>query len=117
VAQIDELVGALQIDCGWEHVTASTYAGDASRVDAVEEEAVAARVAGLDVHVTSDVPLPFAVASAVCLEDQRQLDAVRNVRGLAAAVDGDGSRVFESTAAPMSRRARRAASSRSTAWP
>jgi len=38
------------------------------------------------------------VRRAACLADQGQLDPVRYVRGLAAAVDGDGSRVFESTA-------------------
>ena len=49
-------------------------------------------------QLTTVVPLPFAVAQAVCLRDQGQLDPVRYVRGLAAAVDGDGSRVFESSA-------------------
>jgi len=98
VARIEELVRDEHIECGWERVTAYTYAADDEQVDAVEQEAAAARAAGLDVHTTTDVPLPFAAPRAVALADQGQLDPVRYVRGLAAAVEGDGSRIFESTA-------------------
>ena len=98
VARIDELVRDERIDCAWERVAAYTYAADDSQVDAVEQEAAAAREAGIDVVTTDRVALPFDVPLAACLADQGQLDPVRYVRGLAAAVDGDGSRVFESTA-------------------
>ena len=98
VARIGELVGEEGIDCGWERADAYTYAADEEQVDAVVREAHIALAAGLDVHLTNAVPLPFSVAQAVTLPDQGQLDPVRYVRGLAAAVDGDGSRVFESTA-------------------
>ena len=98
VARIDELVREERIDCGWERVAAYTYAADEQQIDAVVHEAHVALAAGLDVQLTTAVPLPFAVAQAVCLPGQGQLDPVRYVRGLAAAVDGDGSRVFESTA-------------------
>lgn len=98
VARIDELVRDERIDCGWERAAAYTYAADDPQIDAVEQEAAAARAAGLDARTTTRVALPFDVPLAVCLHDQGQLDPVRYVRGLAAAVDGDGSRVFESTA-------------------
>ena len=98
VARIDELVRDERIDCGWERVAAYTYAADDSQVDAVKQEAEAARSAGLDADCTTQVALPFSVPLAVCLHDQGQLDPVRYVRGLAAAVQGDGSRIFESTA-------------------
>ena len=98
VARIDELVRDERIDRGWERVAAYTYAADDSQVDAVKQEAEAARSAGLDADCTTQVALPFSVPLAVCLHDQGQLDPVRYVRGLAAAVQGDGSRIFESTA-------------------
>ncbi|MBA3746772.1 MAG: FAD-dependent oxidoreductase [Solirubrobacterales bacterium] len=98
LARVDELVREEGIDCGWERADAFTYAAGADQIDAVEQEADVARAAGLDVQLTTAVPLPFAVAQAVCLRDQGQMDPVRYVRALAAAVDGDGSRVFESTA-------------------
>jgi len=98
VARIEALVREERIDCGWERADAYTYAAGEEQVDAVTREAHVALAAGLDVQLTTAVPLPYAVAQAVCLRDQGQLDPVRYVRGLAAAVDGDGSRVFESTA-------------------
>jgi len=98
VERIDELVAQEGIDCGWERADAYTYAASEDQVDAVVQEAHVALAAGLDVRLTNDVPLPFSVAQAVCLPGQGQMDPVRYVRGLAAAVEGDGSRVFESTA-------------------
>jgi len=98
VARIDELVHEEQLDCSWERVAAYTYAADAQQADAVDQEAGAARAAGLDVRMPSRVALPFDVVRTLALDDQGQLDPVRYVRGLAAAVDGDGSHVFESTA-------------------
>ena len=98
VARIDETVREEAIDCGWERAAAYTYAAEEGQVDPVLQEAHIALAAGLDVRLTTAVPLPFGVAQAVCLGEQGQLDPVRYVRGLAAAVDGDGSHVFESTA-------------------
>jgi glycine/D-amino acid oxidase-like deaminating enzyme/nitrite reductase/ring-hydroxylating ferredoxin subunit len=47
-----------------------------------------------------DAPdVPYLVHGAVRLAEQVQIHPVRYVQGLAAAVDGDGSRVFESTRA------------------
>ena len=98
VERIDELVRDERLDCAWERVRAYTYAADDQQVAAVDREADMARAAGLDARTTTDVPLPFAAPLGVCLKDQGQLDPVRYVRGLAAAVHGDGSKVFESTA-------------------
>ena len=98
VASIDELVRDEHIDCGWERVAAYTYAAGDDDVEAIEAEADAALRAGLTVRIDDVTPLPFGVSRAVCLQDQGQLDPVRYVRALAAAVDGDGSAVFESTA-------------------
>ena len=98
VERIDALVREEQIDCSWERVADYTYAADESQVDAVEQQADAAREAGLDAALVDDPPLPFGVRCAACVERQGQFDPVRYVRGLAAKVDGDGSRIYESTA-------------------
>ena len=45
------------------------------------------------------MPLPFAVKGAVRFDDQAQIHALRYVQGLARAVDGDGSFVFEDSPA------------------
>ena len=95
--RIAALVAEERLDCAWERLPAFTYAATDEQVAAVEREADAAREAGLDVELTDDVPLPFAVPAAVRLDGQAQFQPARYVRGLAARVAGDGSHVFEHT--------------------
>jgi glycine/D-amino acid oxidase-like deaminating enzyme/nitrite reductase/ring-hydroxylating ferredoxin subunit len=83
------------IDCDLARRDAFTYAADDTERDAVEREADAARAAGLPVELTADVDLPYPVAGAVRLAGQVELHPVRYARGLAGAIDGDGSRVLE----------------------
>ena len=71
------------------------YAAADDELDAVEQEAEAARRAGLAVRQAEDAGLPFPVAGAVELAEQIRFQPLRYARGLAAAVDGDGSFVFE----------------------
>ena len=92
---VERIIAEEGIDCAWERLAAYTYAAEPGQVDAVQHEAEAALAAGLPVTTTSETPLPFAVPLAVRLDDQAQFHPVRYVDGLAAAVDGDGSHVFE----------------------
>jgi glycine/D-amino acid oxidase-like deaminating enzyme/nitrite reductase/ring-hydroxylating ferredoxin subunit len=89
------LAAEVGIDCDLHRRPAFTIAADASELSAVEREADAARAAGIAVTVTEDVDLPYPVAGALRLDDQLEFHPVRYVRGLADAVDGDGSLVFE----------------------
>jgi glycine/D-amino acid oxidase-like deaminating enzyme/nitrite reductase/ring-hydroxylating ferredoxin subunit len=88
-----------RIGCDLERRPAYTYASQASERSAVEGEADAAAAAGLPVELTDGPDLPYARHGAVRLADQVQMHPVRYVQGLAAAVDGDGSTVFEGTRA------------------
>jgi glycine/D-amino acid oxidase-like deaminating enzyme/nitrite reductase/ring-hydroxylating ferredoxin subunit len=96
-----ELIASLaaegNVSCELERRPAFTYAADESEREAVSKEADAAREAGLPVELVEDIDLPFAVAAAVRLDDQIQFHPVHYVRGLAAAVQGDGSSVLERT--------------------
>lgn len=94
---IDALVAAERIDCAWERLPAYTYAAGDEQVAAVEREAGAARAAGLDVELTDEVPLPFAVPAAVRLDGQGQFDPVRYARALARLVADGGGVVAERT--------------------
>jgi glycine/D-amino acid oxidase-like deaminating enzyme/nitrite reductase/ring-hydroxylating ferredoxin subunit len=93
------MAGEEAIDCDLERRPACTYAAEESERSDVEREAEAAAAAGLAVEVGDAPGLPFGVHAAVQLEDQVQLHPVRYARGLAAAMDGDGSSVFERTRA------------------
>ena len=87
------------IVCDLERRPALTYAASDQERTTVEEEHAAAAEAGLPVRLVDDVDVPYRVHGAVRLDDQLQLHPVRYVRGLAAAVHGDGSVVHEHTRA------------------
>jgi glycine/D-amino acid oxidase-like deaminating enzyme/nitrite reductase/ring-hydroxylating ferredoxin subunit len=95
VERVAEIASEEGIDCELERRPAFTYAADESERKSVERELEAARLAGLPVEWVDGPDLPFAVNGAVRLRDQLQLHPVRYVQGIAAAVDGGGSHVFE----------------------
>ncbi|WP_112269702.1 FAD-dependent oxidoreductase [Lentzea terrae] len=95
VQQVADLVELEGISCDLRRAPAVTYAYTESEVPAVDHELITARQAGLPVRATTDVDLPFEVHAAVRLDDQLALHPVKYLRGLADAVDGDGSLVCE----------------------
>jgi glycine/D-amino acid oxidase-like deaminating enzyme/nitrite reductase/ring-hydroxylating ferredoxin subunit len=94
VETVAEIVEREGIDCDLRRRPAVTYAIDESERSSVAAEFEAAGRAGLKV-VQESPDLPFPVYGAVRLDDQLSVHPVRYLRGLAAAVDGDGSRIFE----------------------
>jgi glycine/D-amino acid oxidase-like deaminating enzyme/nitrite reductase/ring-hydroxylating ferredoxin subunit len=95
VEQVATLAGELGIDCDLARRPALTYAAEESDMDSVTAEHEAAAAAGLPTELVEDAGLPYPVAGAVRLAEQVELHPVRYVRGLADAVDGDGSVVLE----------------------
>ena len=95
VEQVARLTDELGIDCDLARRPAFTYAAGESDVGSVKAEHEAARAAGLPAELVEDAGLPYPVAGAVRLADQLELHPVRYVRGLAAAIEGDGSVVLE----------------------
>jgi len=100
---IEARAGERDVACGLERLPASTYVTDPERVGSIDDEAEAARLAGLPVEVVDDDPdLPFATARAVRLADQLQVDPRAWVADLAAEVAAqpgcavhEGSRVVD----------------------
>jgi len=97
VERVAALAAAERIDCDLNRRAAFTYAADESELRSVEKEADAARSAGLPAELTDVTDLPYPVAGAVRLDEQVEFHPVRYVRGLAKAIEGDGSFVFEGT--------------------
>jgi glycine/D-amino acid oxidase-like deaminating enzyme/nitrite reductase/ring-hydroxylating ferredoxin subunit len=95
VERLAALAGEEGIECDLERRPAFTYAAEPGERASVEQEATAAGAAGLPVRLVDGPDLPYEVHGAVRLDDQVQIHPVRYVRGLAAAVAGGGSRVFE----------------------
>jgi glycine/D-amino acid oxidase-like deaminating enzyme/nitrite reductase/ring-hydroxylating ferredoxin subunit len=97
VGLIETLAREERIDCDLHRRDAFTFAAKDSERGSVESEAEAAREAGLRAELVEDADLPFETAGAVRLPDQIEFHPVKYTRGLAAAVHGDGSHVFENT--------------------
>jgi glycine/D-amino acid oxidase-like deaminating enzyme len=101
-AAIEHVAGTVEgeaIDCGFRRVSNYTYAESERTLELVREEAALAGRLGLPASFTAEVPLPFAVKGAVRFDNQAQIHALRYVQGLARAVAGDGSFVFEESPA------------------
>lgn len=77
--------------------TAFSYANGAHGTSALREEFDAARTAGLDVHWSDTVELPFPVAGAVQLDGQAQFDAVNVLDALLGEFSRRGGKVYENT--------------------
>jgi glycine/D-amino acid oxidase-like deaminating enzyme/nitrite reductase/ring-hydroxylating ferredoxin subunit len=99
VELVDRLAREEGIECALDRRPAFTYALDEDERPAVERELDAAASAGLAVKHSDGAELPFATGGAVSLAGQLQLQPVDYVQGLARAVDGDGSHVFEESRA------------------
>ena len=95
VEKLAAIVAEEGIDCDLERRPAATYAASADQTKAVEQEFDVARAAGLQVEWTNELDLPYPVAGAVRLDDQVQIQPVKYAQGLARAIDGDGSAIFE----------------------
>lgn len=99
VEHIARNVAAEGIDCGFRRLSNFTYAESDEALELVRAEAALTIKLGLPATFTTDVPLPFEVKGAVRFDGQAQIHSVRYLQGLARAVQGGGSHVFENSLA------------------
>lgn len=104
MATVAALVERHGIECDLERRPAYTYTVDPGKVDAITAEVRAAQEIGLVAEFTTDTDLPYAVEAAIRIEDQAQFHPRKYCLGLARAVDGGGSNVFERTPRLVGRR-------------
>lgn len=97
--RVAELIERHQIECDFARAPNFTYAESEEHLDAVKQEAELTHKLGLPASFTKEVDLPYPVAGAVRFENQARFNATKYLRGLAEAVNGDGSYVFEETRA------------------
>lgn len=98
VERVASIVAAESIECDLERRPAYTYAATDSERSSVEQEHERAASASLPI-AAAEPDLPYRTHGAIRLDDQLQFHPVRYVQGLAAAVNGEGSRVFEGSRA------------------
>ena len=99
IEKVATLVEDLRIDCDFDRRPSYVYTEDPRYVRQIEQEAEAARQAGLPATYTTETDLPFEVRAAVRFDRQAQFHPRRYCLALADAVAGGGSHIFECTRA------------------
>ncbi|MGI8808253.1 MAG: FAD-dependent oxidoreductase [Acidimicrobiales bacterium] len=99
MATVADLAVRHGIDCDLERRPAYTYTTDPAMVDKIRAEVSAAQRLGLPAAFTTETDLPYPVEAAIRVDDQGQFHPRQYCLGLARAVDGAGSGVFERTRA------------------
>jgi glycine/D-amino acid oxidase-like deaminating enzyme/nitrite reductase/ring-hydroxylating ferredoxin subunit len=99
VERVAQLVAEDGIDCDFERKANYVYAETGDEVASLRAEAEAAKRTGLDASFVEEPPLPYETAGAVRLENQAQFHPRKYLLALAETIPGDGSHLFEETAA------------------
>lgn len=99
IAEIEKIIKAEKIDCGWERADNYVYTAQRDRLRQFKDEAKAAAHLGLPASFQTTSPLPFKITAAVKFTGQAHFSAQKYINGLAKAVNGRGSYVFEKTQA------------------
>lgn len=94
---IESLASTLGIDCEFQRVPAFRWTESPSHVAGLEDEAQRYRQAGIEVRQLEALPFPAFAVAALRFEQQAVFQPLRYLEGLAQAVMGDGSHVFERT--------------------
>jgi glycine/D-amino acid oxidase-like deaminating enzyme/nitrite reductase/ring-hydroxylating ferredoxin subunit len=99
MATVADLAARHGIDCELERRPAYTYTTDTQMVDKVRAEVSAAQRLGLQAEFTTETDLPYPVEAAIRVADQNQFHPRKYCVGLARAIDGAGSAIYEGTRA------------------
>lgn len=95
IAEIARQVKELEIDCDFHRGEAHVYSTDVEKLDRIENEVDAARSLGILASFQRDTELPYPIAGAVRFNNQAMFHPRKYSLGLANAIDGDGSHIFE----------------------
>ncbi|PSO43173.1 FAD-dependent oxidoreductase [Candidatus Saccharibacteria bacterium QS_5_54_17] len=99
VEQVASIIEKEQIECDWQRDDNYIFTDDGKKVGTLTQEAKVAADLGLPATLESDSPLPFKTKVALRFANQGKFHAQKYLSGLAEAVNGDGSFVFENSKA------------------
>jgi glycine/D-amino acid oxidase-like deaminating enzyme len=95
VEQVESIVKREKISCDWERQDNYVYTTSREQVKQFKQEAKVAAQLGMPASFETTSPLPFAISAAVRFSQQGRMHSQRYLMGLAAAIQGDGSYIFE----------------------
>ena len=99
IAQIERIINKERIGCDWQRDDSYVFTEDPKDVHQFKREAEAAKRLGLPARFTTSTDLPFAVAGAVQFGHQAKFHVRKFLLGLAKAVQGNGSHIYEQSKA------------------
>jgi glycine/D-amino acid oxidase-like deaminating enzyme len=99
IVQIETIIKNEKIDCNWRREDNYVYTEKPEEIKKLQQEADDAARLGLPATYESTTPLPYEVQGAVKFANQATFHIGKYLQGLARAVHGNGSFVFEHTKA------------------
>ena len=97
IEQIARIAGSLSVDCDFERKASYLFSRPGTRAKDIEQEHEAASRLGLPASLVDNAPISVPVASALRFDNQAQFHPRKYLLAVAAAVDGDGSFIFENS--------------------
>ncbi len=97
VKKVIQIISQEKIECDLAQSDNYVFTADVKQVKNFKQEAEAAASLGLPASFTSVTSLPFEIAGAVKFSDQASISSQKYLNGLAKAIDGNGSYVFENS--------------------
>lgn len=95
VKLVQAIIEAEKINCSWQNDDNYVFTREKKSVEQFKKEAECAKKLDLPASFETTSPLPFEITAAVKFSGQGKMNAEEYVLGLAQAVHGDGSYVFE----------------------
>ncbi len=99
IHMIASLIEENNIDCDFSWQPAFMYTNDNKYMKDIEDEARAASGFGIKASIVDKLPLPFPIKTALKFDQQAQFHPLKYLKVLAEKISGDGSAIFEKTAA------------------
>lgn len=99
IKQINKIIIEENIECDWQQDDHYVYTTEDKKVNELQKEASVAGRLGLPASFETQCPLPFEIKGAVHFKNQARFHIKKYLAGLARAIDGNGSYVFEQTRA------------------
>ncbi len=97
IEQMAVIAASLGVDCDFERKASYVFSRDGSSSKEIEAEHAAAVRLGLPASLVTAAPISVPVVRALRFNNQAQFHPRKYLLAVAAAVDGDGSFVFENT--------------------
>lgn len=97
VNKVEEIINKEKISCDWQADDNYVFTTERQGIGQIKKEAEVSAKLGLPASFVTSTPLPFSVKGAVKFSNQGKFNSQKYLLGLAKAVHGKGSLVFENS--------------------